>query len=246
MATGKIMKRLILISVLLSKAFIYSSFGQSEVGSVLTVSDKLKPLEVLIETAILNAPELKSQAEIVKIKKSAYTIQKKDWMKHLAGYGNATYGIGNVMTGVESTNTSYYQLTNNQNLSYNIGILVSVPLKNIVTHKEEVKIKEYDINYALYQKESIERDIKIKVTELYNGIVLEEQLLQIRSEAIHSSKTAYDVAEKYFIEGTLSATDLDRVFAMKIRSDEAYVSSKSKMIQLISEMKEIVGDRIFR
>ena len=243
---GKIKKRLILISVLLSKAFIYSSFGQSEVSSVLIVTDKLMPLEVLIETAILNAPELKTQDEIIKIKKSAYAIQKKDWMKHLVGYGTATYGIGNIMTGVESSGASYYQLTNNQNLYYNIGILVKVPLKNIVTHKEAVNIKEYDINYSLHQRESIERNVKVKVTELYNGILLEEQLLQIRSEAVHSSKTAYDVAEKYFIEGTLSATDLDRVFAMKIRSEEAYAKSKGEMIQLISEMKEIVGDRIFR
>ena len=238
--------RLILISLLFSNALTYSAFGQSDVGSILTISKQLMPLKILIETAILNSSELRSQDEIVKIKKSVLNIQKKDWMKHLAGYGTATYGIGNVITGVEGTNTSYYQLTNNQNLSYNIGFVVRIPLKTIVTHKEAVKIKEYDINYSLHQNKLIEQEIKSKVTELYNGIVLEEQLLEIRSEAVHSSKTAYNVAEKYFIEGSLSATALDRIFAMKVRSEEAHVNSKGEVIQLISEMKEIVGDRIFK
>ena len=129
--------------------------GQSWDNPLGSIKDSMLSLEQLIESALSNAPELKSQDELIKIRSHEYKIQKKNWAEYVYGFGTASYGAGHIMTGVESAGINYYQLTNNQNILYNIGLQFRIPLKSVVTSRQSIKIRTNEINRAVYQRGQI-------------------------------------------------------------------------------------------
>jgi len=239
------MKSVLLVLILIHWNTLIA-FGQSWDNTQESIKDNMLSLEQLIESALNNSPELKSQNELINIKSSEYKIQKKNWAEYVSGFGSVSYGAGNIMTGVETAGTNFYQLTNNQNFLYNVGLQLRIPLKHAVTSKHLIKIRTNEINRAVYQRGEIEQEITIRVIELYNNILLEEQLLHIRSQAVQSSNTAFAVTEKYFMEGNTSAADLDRIFSMKVRSEEGFAKSKIELTKHFFTLREIVGVPILK
>lgn len=239
------MRKILWVSLMIG-SISQSVMGQPNELAEGSLSNKLLPLDVLVKAAWENSYLLKEQEELFNIKTSQVKIQKRNWTQYISGVSTINYGKRSSLSDIESSASNYYQLTNNQNLQYNMGVSIRIPLKSILSSKEQVKVKKSEVKRAVHQKGFIKQQLKLQIIELCNRLLLAEEFLEIRAEAKQSSHIAFEVSEQFFREGNISVTEFDKVFNLKVRSEENYQKSKSELALIYSQLTEITGIRILK
>lgn len=239
------MRKILWVSLMIG-SISQSVMGQPNELAEGSLSNKLLPLDVLVKAAWENSYLLKEQEELFNIKTSQVKIQKRNWTQYISGVSTINYGKRSSLSDIESSASNYYQLTNNQNLQYNMGVSIRIPLKSILSSKEQIKVKKSEVKRAVHQKGFIKQQLKLQIIELCNRLLLAEEFLEIRAEAKQSSHIAFEVSEQFFREGNISVTEFDKVFNLKVRSEENYQKSKSELALIYSQLTEITGIRILK
>jgi outer membrane protein TolC len=221
-----------------------SALGQ-ELGTSLT-EEKLLPLGVLIETAISNAPLISRLSKGQEQRQEEIKIAKKSWTQHLALTGGYNYGnvvLADRLSTPQDVSTVF---RTNTSSTYFIGANLRLPISEITTRKNKIKIQELAIEEMEYQKMDLELTIEQEVTKRYNELLKSIGTIRLQNKKVEADESAALITERHFKNGT--ATMAEYRMALDILNTAKIELEKTKRDAwfYLQTLEQLVGAPILR
>lgn len=233
-------KFLVLISILLTSFINFSeaSAQLTTVDATLTkalATDELLPL--LIDAAIKNSPLIKKHTNNRKVAESNLKVSKSQILNGVTIGGNYHYGTNySAVTDQTSYENVLNRLTMVQSGFYSVGGGISFPLTSFINRKHLLRANRAQIEMVENDKDMSALSIKQDVINLYQAFKLSHKLLALNSGNRQAFQVNYNLAEKEFLQGQLSVSDISRMLDLFNKSKMEYETSlnafQTNLIQL--------------
>tara|TARA_B100000809_G_C15140488_1_gene533005 strand:+ start:10380 stop:11111 length:732 start_codon:yes stop_codon:yes gene_type:complete len=238
--------RIIYILVLMM-GFSFCSNGQEVIDTIFVEVDaplyNLKPLDVLIDSALIHSPLLHAQNVQVEITKRKLRITQQSWLSSFAIGSGYYLGKGNNLNltdGSSQANT----LTTTTTASYSVGASFSMPLTTLISRKSKVRIDK--LNFEIEKDKALEIESTIRKTLIieYNNLLFKIQEMNITLSTMESNKIAVQIAKKYLDEGELSINGYTEAIDKRNGTILAFEKAKTNVKIAFLLLREITGTEI--
>jgi outer membrane protein TolC len=193
------------------------------------IEDKLPPLEVLIDSAVKNAPLIRMEGAEISIARYKLLEYRRAWTKHFGFTSKFSWGNRYQYTMSETTGgfPSEFLTTGNQTL-FDVGIYLKIPVFEIVNQKNSVNQGKRQIEAHMIRKEQMIRETKQEVIFTFQNLLLHQDLLKVKNEAQVTSSLQVKMAEKEFLNGNISIAELARL--TQTHSSNLYNYKQDRML----------------
>jgi outer membrane protein TolC len=169
--------------------------------------ERLRPLDVLIQDALVNAPLINRLSKGQAQKEQEIILNRKAWTQHIALTGGYNYGNGVVADNLSSPTDTQAVFRTSTFASYSVGVSLRLPFSEFTTQKNKVKIHQLAIEELEYQKEDLRNVITEEVIKRYNSLERALTTIKLQALKVESDEAAVQVTETYFKSGT---ADIDQ------------------------------------
>lgn len=205
---------------------------------------QLQPLPALVRAAMENAPGLKIQDYKMDNRAEQMRLIRKDWLNNFQFAGNVLLNNGLYMDAIETINSNAYSLTNRRNVAYNVGLVFRLPAAQLTNRSNQLKIEQNELQIERLRKDELQSEITNAVTELYEEIRLQQEMLRIRTESLETYKLALKLAETYFEQGEESLEGYSRAISQKTRAEEELAQTKNRLLMSVLILEELCGRKV--
>lgn len=203
----------------------------------------IPPLSELFEAAVSSASVKSAQATLDVAKYELITVRRQ-WLQWLKM--NASYSFGNsdmyAVQLLETTNQIWtYNQRQQQQMFWNIGAGISIPLSDLFTHGNKVRQQKARIRAAEAERDMAYQEVKNLVISYYVDAVKQLNLFKVYAENYAAAESQYFISEQDFINGELSVHDL---FIMKNYQSGAkleYEQCKAALNQALLCLEVVTG-----
>ena len=221
--------------------------GQAQFGEL--TLEKIKPLEELILLAMENEPLIDAFTTTQERTKQEIEIARKRWLQHFSVTAGAGYA-----NGIVSDQLTTGGVFNDINLTYsttqtayaNIGVSIRFPFSELATRKNEIRIKELEIERVEYLKSSQYDKVTEQVIKSYSELKYALKTIELKQEVVETNNIAMEIAESYFKAGKLPVEQyrsaVDKSYSGKIALEKA----KNEAWFAFRSLKELIGRSILR
>lgn len=168
----------------------------------------LPPLDVLFENA-KSAPSYELAEVQEMIERKLLSKEKRAFLSFFNIRGSWQYGTfandGYLSSVIQQPTYSY---TKTDQTLYSVGASISIPLDELFDLGARVKRQKLSVRAAELQKEVRYQELKKEIVELYAQAISKLNIVKLRSEATVLANAQYKIAEKNFINGTMTSTEL--------------------------------------
>lgn len=193
------------------------------------IQDKLPPLEVLIDSAIINAPRIRMQDAEISLFKYRLQETRRLWTKNFGLISDFTYGNRYQFTTSETAGATPTEfLSTGSQTFFDVGVYLKMPVFEVFNRKNAINQSKRQIESQMVMKEQIIRETKQAVIFAYQDLLLHQDLLKVKNEAQVTSAIQVKMAEKEFLNGKISITELSRL--TERHSDNLYNYKKDRML----------------
>lgn len=233
--------------------FVVASFnihGQDESGQTVAAPDSLMdnestdlsqylpPLSILIDSAIANSTEM--ELADLQIMMSEYEVArgKKDWADIVsisAQYRLSEAGIAQVEDGI------FFPASDGPTTGYVVGVGFRLPLSYFTTRKDRLQMTKLNVDLMEAQKEAVAREVKEKVIQAYNQLLLLQRLIKISTEAKEFSELIFEMSEERFRDGELSLDQMGANTSLKARYATEYEQLRTEFSNTYALLERLVG-----
>jgi len=206
------------------------------------IGDKLPPLRILIDSALANDPGMKYSNLQVTVNKGTLHSAKAQWTQNFGVQANYGYGTFDYLYNSTAGGTAPPTYTLQQSLSqYGVGAYLRIPFYDIVNRRNEVKTAKAEVSQALSLVESRQKEIREQVIRQYNDVVVKQRLLRIKSRYLETSKINLQMAEKGFMNGTVTVDDYSQVSEIESRTESDFENTRMEFLTAYMILEEITG-----
>lgn len=211
-----------------------SSEGSDEIELIFdplvdNIQDKLPPLEVLIDSAIKNAPKIRIEEAEISLSRYRLNEYKYSWTRHFGVSSSLTYGNRYQFTTSETAGGLPTEFISNGNLTYfNVGVYVKMPIFELINQNNSINQGKREIESHIIRKEEMIRETKQEVIFTYQNLLLHQDLLKVKNEAQVTSGIQVQMAEKEFLNGNISIAELSRL--TQVHSINLYNYKQDRML----------------
>jgi len=203
----------------------------------------LKPLGVLIDSAMVHSPFLHAQNVQLEITKRKLKITQQSWLGSFALGSSYYYGRGNnlnLTNGTAQANT----LTSTTTANYSVGASFTLPLTTFISRKNLIRIDK--LNFEIEKDKVLEVENEIRKTLIieYNNLLFKIQEMNVALSTMESNKIAVQIAKKYLDEGELSINDYTGIIDKRNGTILAFERAKTNVKIAFLLLKEITGTEI--
>ena len=170
----------------------------------------IPPLSELLGAAVNSARIRASQADVDVAKYELINIRRQ-WMKWLSLH--ASYSFGNsdmyAIQLLETTNQVWtYNQQQQQQMFWNIGIGLSIPLSDLFTQGNNVRQQKARVRSVEAQRDAVYDEVKNQVISYYVEAVKQMNLFKVYAENYAAAESQYLMSEQDFINGDLTVHEL--------------------------------------
>ena len=205
---------------------------------------KLRPLNILIELAIQNAPQIKANQIESARQNLVWKVQKGSIADIFTLGGAALYGNGSAIDANSSGSNTTYILSGRQNLNFNVNFGVRLLGSDFTNRGKKAEIQRLQIEQIEQNKILTERQITEQVSVLYTQLELAIKILRLKTDALENQRVILTVAEKFFKEGKYQPSEFSTVLTKVDEAEELYEKARSETKKLILILKNIVGGAV--
>jgi outer membrane protein TolC len=179
------------------------------------IQEKLPPLEVLIDSAVKNAPGIRMREAEVSLARFRLKERKWSWTRHFGLISNFNYG-NNYNFSINETSGSAPSefITTRAETAFQIGFFLRFPAFDAINRKNEVNIGKREIEKTMLLREEMVRETSQEVILVYQDLLLHQDLLKVKNEAQITSEIQVKMAEKEFLNGKITIAELSRLTEM--------------------------------
>ena len=194
---------------------------------------KLPTLQAAIDSAIVHSPRIQMQDALLKQSEHALKAYKSSWAKELAISAETKYGnYGNNLA------------LDNLGIGYGGGVSVRLPLSILIGRKDNINVKVYQ-TIAVDQKKNEEIQLlKIKVSNIYNDLVLKEKVLILSNDALSNSTINYQYAQLQYSNDQIDIGVYSRVYDFYVKAILVFEQAKTEYQQALFVLEEVIGVEI--
>lgn len=208
--------------------------------------ENLRPVEELITMALERSSTIKALNVSQQQTDEEIAMNKKKWLQHLSLNAGVNYGNGVVsdqLIGDQSTSLTY--LTR-QNVTYNMGVNIRLPFTEVSSRRNQIKIKELEIEKLDYLKDQEREMLKKEIVKVYSDLKHYLTSIEIQSEVVQANEMALQVAEGYFKSGTLPLEQYRMAVESNYSSKLQFEKAKNEAWLAYNTLKTIVGQDILK
>lgn len=194
----------------------------------------LKPIQALIDQALVNHPKLKeTQASIAASRQNIKAIQRERYPRLSLQSSYLRNGSNNT-----GTNMNSYNQTLDQG---QIGLQVTFPLMDGFSRRHRQAEAEYNLDLRLTEQEQVKYDLLFNIWDKYYSLMAENENLQALQLLQHSAEEANKVTVGRYKAGV--GEMLEVLNAQRILSDANmnYATSMTQFMVLKFELLSSLG-----
>lgn len=225
----------------------FAGFSQQDKAIDLINDDivsMLPPLVALIDSAIVNNPNVKFRDLQININKFKLEADRNLWTRNLGIQADGRYGTFNNF----STNTSEGQTPSNYStlssqFNYGIGAYIKLPIYDFVNRKNQINMANAEVEQAINMAEFQRNELRQSVIKQYNELIVKHRLLVIKSKYAETSKINMQMVEKEFTNGIISVSEYARISEIFSRTEIDLENSRMEFLTAYMILEEITGIR---
>ena len=236
---------LIFILTILTNLYSVLAQGIKEINILNDdIASVLPPLEILIDSAIANNPNVKFRDLQININKFKLEADRNLWTRNLGIQADGRYGTFNNF----STNTSEGQTPSNYStlssqFNYGIGAYIKLPIYDFVNRKNQINLATAEVEQAVNFAEFQRNELRQSVIKQYNELIIKHRLLKIKSKYAETSKINMQMVEQEFTNGIISVSEYARISEIFTRTEIDLENSRMEFLTAYMILEEITGIR---
>ncbi len=165
----------------------------------------LPPLEVFMESVYDNG-SVKQRTAYQQQMEAEYKAVKNNWMDYFRLQAQYAYGYFYYLNSYYTENIPAN--TQKAQHSWNIGGNISFSIMDLVNRKHHLKAQRAKIDQAIYQREEIIEERKLKILAAYNNILENLAVLKPRAETVALYNAEMKIAENNYMNGKTTIIEL--------------------------------------
>jgi outer membrane protein TolC len=201
-------------------------------------------LEVLIDSAIANNGMVNYRLLEIEAKKANIKAKKRNWTRNFGLQADTRYGTFNDFSTITGDNSSVNLASNTQQLNYNVGLYLKIPVFDIINQRSEVKRARVEIDQAKYLVKFQEDEIKEFVIRFYEDLILSINLFQIQAINLGDARANKEMAEKEFRNGIIPFYEYVRILDITSSIAMEYEKAKSGLLLSKKLLENLTGVEI--
>jgi len=206
------------------------------------ITKKIPTLEMLIDSAIFNSHRLKYWDKEIAITEYELRSVRKDWSKSILLNGEWREGTTNSLVFIEDQlGNSIGTLGNSNQTRYSVGVSLRLPLLTVLDRGNQIKMSKMSIESKMEQKMEDRKSIRANVINLYNELVIQQNMMRLDIDNIGFATLTAEMADKEFENGKISLPDLSRVRDNLARARYRYVRTKLGFVNAYVMLQEVTG-----
>jgi peptidoglycan/LPS O-acetylase OafA/YrhL len=202
---------------------------------------QLPPLDSLIKWALEKSPALRSQDVWTAAKRQEMNLEKKSWANLVSVGGTALFGTNTVLDYQQTTLNSEYISVDRKSAVYNAGVTMRVSLGDVLNRGNKVDIKRLEWERSQADRLVIEEQIREEVLTRYDAFQANLRLIELEAQNQEAMTLALSVAQKYFEEGNLPASEYTTVLSKHIAAQKQLEETKMAAQHSYRMLREIAG-----
>ena len=229
------MNRLLYILLILSLSVtsfnnIQAQTLESDSSSLNGSEFKFPPLEVVIDSVLKRSAMINFRNKHIGVKESTLASERIYWTKNLGLQAETRYGTFDNFSTVSGDNTTVNLASNTQQLNYNVGLYLKIPIFDVINRKNQIKLAKLEVDEAKSMAEFQKEEISQTVIIMYQDLILKQKLLQIRSRRLGDGKVNMQMVEKEFRNGVVPLPEYVRIVGMTENMEADYAKAMSEFI----------------
>lgn len=172
--------------------------------------------------------------------------EKRSWLSYFGLYGSYSYGVigTSSYTNLGSNYPLIYQNSGGEQLWYNAGVSVGIPLDKFFDRRNRIKIQQLKIKETLKQREMWYDQQKIKILELYDKAQRIISELELYEESAVLAKAQFALVEKDFIMGKATPQGLSTAKSFQVQTLLQLEDAKSELRVAIMTLEVLSNTKI--
>lgn len=206
------------------------------------IENLLPPLEILIDSAIANNPNVEFRVLQIKVNEYKLKSDRLQWLRNVGIQTDIRYGtFDNFSTNTAEGQNPSIISTRETQLNYGMGAYVKLPLYDFANRKNQINLSKTEVEQAQSMVEVQRNEIRQLVIRQYNDLVLKQKLLKIKSKYLETSRINMEMVEKEFQNGVVSIGEYSRISDLATRAESDFEISRVDYITGYMILEEIVG-----
>ncbi len=208
---------------------------------------KLPPLDLLLEGA-----RNSSQVEFYNLRMEGEQLtlktERRKWQEYFSFYASYQYGLlaTNTETDLGSTYPMMYQYSGTAQSWYSVGAAVRLPLDQLFDRRNRIRRQEIKIEETLKERELWYDEHKMRIIELYTKAIEMSNNLKYAVELFSVSDAQYELAQKDYILGTITAQGLNVAKSQQVTALLQLERVKAELNSAILRLEIMSGVKIIR
>ncbi len=205
------------------------------------IAERLPPLEILIDSAVANAPNVKFDELEMSVNKYDIKTARNEWTKYLGVQTLTEWGTWYYDDKDELTRINRFYLTTSKRTVYNIGVYIKFPLYNIINRRNMININKKRLEETMIDREKRIREIRQLVISEYNRLLEYQELIKVSNKFQQYTLVQMRMAENDFLNNQIPASELARLKEIQKTGKVEFVKYKSEFYNAYMILQEMVG-----
>ena len=204
---------------------------------------KIPPLQILIDSALVHSPIIKSQDAEVLIKEFNLSTTRQQWLNYVQVIGDAKYGsfdnliVNQYQTAAQST--SYNSSSAGSRMT--IGLSLRFSVFDFIKARNNKKIAIKEVEQSVLRKEELNSFLRQTVIKQYHEVLMNHSLLKIKTDFLEQTKLAKEFAEKDYTSNIVEYSEVVRAADAYQKAMTECEKIKTDFVVAILLLQDIVG-----
>jgi outer membrane protein TolC len=206
------------------------------------ISEKIPPLSVLIDSAIVNNASVRYRD--IDILAGKYSLRESShlWMKDIGIQSEIRYGTFDSYTSDITVNPIPAALaTSHVETRLGCAAYLKIPLFDLLNNQNEKRLAKAKLDQAesmaIVQRDELRKMVIVQ----YNDLILKQRLFNIKSKNLETIKVNMQMVEKEFMNGVIPLTEYTRISGILSDAEAEFENARMDFLTAYMLLEEVVG-----
>ena len=206
------------------------------------ITEKIPPLEALIEMAIQFSPKVKLTDALLGVNYCDLKSSKRNWTKDFGIEGYGQYGNYFFEDKIENIQPNFVLSTSLRTV-FAVSVYFRMPAIDIINRNNEINKNKWYIEQSLAQRKQEELEIRQDVILQYNRLIQSQKLLRIVNEFQQYTLLQMQMAEREYLNGDITIAELTRLKDIQMIRAVEFQDRIYELYMAYDLLQELIGVR---
>jgi outer membrane protein TolC len=202
-------------------------------------------LNILVDSALVYNGMVNYRNLEINAKESNLKSKRQYWTRNFGVQADTRYGTFNNFSSISGDNTTVNLASNSQQLNYNVGLYLKIPVFDVINRKSQIKQAKSELEQAKSLAKSQEGELTELVIRYYEDLILKQNLLELRASNLGNARVNMEMVEKEFKNGLIAISEYVRISDMTSRIASEFEQAKSEFLVSKKLLENITGIEIY-